>query len=93
MVTTLTHPELSPEAVIDALEHAGFEVEPPRRATRVVLDTFDGRLHAVGLRLEHHRDPELALVLRDESGAPPARLVGATAPRWPSGLPGGPPGI
>ena len=43
-----------------------------------------------GLRLEHRRDPEVALVLGDGTDAPPARLVGATAPRWPSGLPGGP---
>ena len=90
MATTFTHPELAADALIDALEHAGFEVEPARRATRVVLDTFDGRLSAAGLRLEHHRDPELALVLRDESGAPSARLAGATVPRWPSGLPSGP---
>jgi CHAD domain-containing protein len=90
MATTFSHPELSAAAVVDALEHAGFELEPARRTTRVVLDTFDGRLFSVGLRLEHHRDAELALVLRDESGAPPARLAGATAPRWPSGLPSGP---
>ena len=90
MATTFTHPELTADAVVDALEHAGFAVEPARRATRVVLDTFDGRLHAAGLRLEHHRDPELALVLRDLSGAPPARLAGATVPTWPSGLPSGP---
>ena len=90
MATTFSHPDLPPDAVVDALEHAGFEVEPARRATRIVLDTFDGRLHEVGLRLEHHRDPELALVLRDQTGAPPARLAGAAAPRWPSGLPSGP---
>ena len=89
MATTFTHPDLSPDAVVEALERAGFDVEPPRASHRVVLDTFDGRLCAAGLRLEHHRDGELALVLR-ESGAPPARLAGATAPRWPSGLPGGP---
>ena len=29
-------------------------------------------------------------MLRGDTGAPPARLVGATAPRWPSGLPAGP---
>ena len=28
MATTFTHPDLSPDAVVDALEHAGFEVEP-----------------------------------------------------------------
>ncbi len=90
MATTFTHPDLSPDAVVDALERAGFEVEPPRASHRVVLDTFDGRLAAAGLRLEHHRDGELGLVLLDDSGAPPARLAGATAPRWPSGLPAGP---
>jgi CHAD domain-containing protein len=90
MATTFTHPDLSSDAVVDALEHAGFEVEPARPSHRVVLDTFDGRLCAAGLRLEHHRDGEAMLVLRDDSGAPPARLAGATPPRWPSALPGGP---
>ena len=90
MPTTFTHPDLPRAAVVDALERAGFEAGPARPVTTVVLDTFDGRLFAAGLRLEHRRDPELALVLRDDTDAPAARLVGATAPRWPSGLPGGP---
>jgi CHAD domain-containing protein len=90
MATTFTHPDLPCAAVVDALEHAGFEVDAPRPVTRVALDTFDGRLASAGLRLEHQRDPEVALVLRGASGAPPARLAGATAPRWPSGLPTGP---
>ena len=64
MPTTFTHPDLPCAAVIDALERAGFDVGPARPVTRVVLDTFDGRLFAAGLRLEHHRDPEVALVLR-----------------------------
>ena len=90
MPTTFTHPDLPCAAVIDALERAGFDVGPARPVTRLVLDTFDGRLFAAGLRLEHQRDPEVALVLRDHTDAPAARLVGATAPRWPSGLPAGP---
>ena len=77
-------------AIVDVLEHAGFEVASARPTTRVVFDTFDGRLAEAGLRLEHRRDPEVALVLRGAPGEPTARLAGATAPRWPAGFPVGP---
>jgi CHAD domain-containing protein len=90
MAITFTHPDLPRTAIVDALEHAGFDVASARPITRVVFDTFDGRLAEAGLRLEHRRDPEVALVLRGEPGEPTARLAGATAPRWPAGLPGGP---
>ena len=36
MATTFTHPDLPRDAVVDALEHAGFEVAAPRPVTRVV---------------------------------------------------------
>jgi CHAD domain-containing protein len=90
MLTTFTHPDLSPDAVASVLTAAGFEVTAALPSHRVVLDTFDGRLSAAGLRLEHHRTDEMSLILRDATGAPPARLVGATPPRWPAGLPAGP---
>ena len=90
MPTTFTHPDLSAAAAADVLRAAGFEVDPPRVSYRVLLDTFDGRLHAAGLRLELRAEPDAALVLIDGNGAPPARLAWRSVPRWPADLPAGP---
>lgn len=90
MPTTLTHPDLTAAAAVDALRAAGFEVESPSVGQRIVLDTFDGRLHAAGLRLEARCGADAALVLVDRGGAPPARLEWRGTPRWPSDLPPGP---
>jgi CHAD domain-containing protein len=90
--TTLTHPhpELTADAAVDALRAAGFEVDPPKVSQRVVLDTFDGRLHRAGLRLEARSGDDSGLVLVDRRGAPPARLEWRGTPRWPTELPVGP---
>ena len=90
MPTTFTHPDLSAAAVADALTASGFEVDAPAPSTRVVLDTFDGRLRAAGLRLELRAGADAALVLLDQEGAPPARLAWDKAPQWPADLPPGP---
>ncbi len=90
MPTTFTHPDLSAAAAADVLRAAGFEVDPPRVSYRVLLDTFDGRLHAAGLRLELRAEPDAALVLIDGNGAPPARLAWRSVLRWPADLPAGP---
>lgn len=90
MSFTFTHPDLDVAGALDALRRAGLSCDASASTTLVVLDTFDGRLAARGLRLEHRRDPELVLVLSDATAAPPARLSGATPPRWPAGLPVGP---
>jgi CHAD domain-containing protein len=90
MPTTLTHPELSADAAAEALRAAGFEVDLPRPSERVLLDTFDGRVHRAGLRLEARAGDESALVLVDGDDAPPARLEWPAVPRWPADLPPGP---
>lgn len=72
-----------------ALTDAGFVVGPWAPGRRTVLDTFDGRLHAAGLRLELsdlHR-PELVL----RGGGTAVSHVKVTAvPRFGSDLPQGP---
>lgn len=90
MPTTLTHPDLSADDAADALRAAGFEVDAPQVSRRILFDTFDGRLHDAGLRLELRAEPDPALVLADRNGAPPARLQWRGVPRWPADLPPGP---
>ncbi len=90
MRAALTHPDLPPSVAVDALGAAGFEDRKPERVSQTVLDTFDGRLHAAGLRLEHHVGRSAALLLWGTAKAPPARLECSQPPRWPSDLPPGP---
>ncbi|MET0726986.1 MAG: CHAD domain-containing protein [Acidimicrobiales bacterium] len=75
---------------IDELRAAGFEVLPARRSSHTVLDTFDGRLHAAGLRLEHHGGPSATLLLRSADDAPPAVVDRMKPPTWPADVPPGP---
>ncbi|HJR25234.1 MAG TPA: hypothetical protein VJ804_07150, partial [Acidimicrobiales bacterium] len=51
-----------------ALARAGLELGPPVRLVRTVMDTFDGRLHAAGLRLELEEAPGFELVLTGADG-------------------------
>ena len=68
---------------------AGFDVEPPVAVTSTVLDTFDGRLHAAGLRLDHDGDTLLldgrtrcrrASRSPSRPGSPPTSRPGRSAP-------------
>ncbi len=45
-----------PDALLRELAAAGFGVGPPTPLAATVLDTFDGRLHDAGLRLERRGD-------------------------------------
>jgi CHAD domain-containing protein len=77
--------------VLDALESAGFEVSGPVPTTRIVLDTFDGRLYAAGLRLEAQAGAGTELVLTGPPDAPAARLTWTKAPpAFGADLPPGP---
>jgi CHAD domain-containing protein len=78
-----------PDQLVALLTDAGFVPEPPRPVLRSMLDTFDGGLHAAGLRLElrEGKAAELLLAGRD---APTARLLVADAPRTADELPAGP---
>ncbi|MGH9150816.1 MAG: hypothetical protein ACRD03_00075, partial [Acidimicrobiales bacterium] len=62
-VAAFTSASLAPSGVLDALAGAGFEVGPARPVRCTVLDTFDGRLHAAGLRLELRAAGATELVL------------------------------
>ena len=76
-------------AVVAELTRAGLVCERPRPVQRTVLDTFDGRLHEKGLRLELRRAPSPEVVLSGP-GVVPARLGLPEAPRVARDLPPGP---
>ncbi len=76
--------------VAAALARADLALGTPTRVVRTVMDTFDGRLHAAGLRLELHEEPVFELVLTGEDGTPPARLEVDEEPRFATELPPGP---
>jgi CHAD domain-containing protein len=86
----LVDPERDVDALRAALGRADVELGSESISTRTVLDTFDGRLHAAGLRLELRRGPVTELVLLDRGGAPSAHLPAAAAPTSPDELPTGP---
>ena len=91
MHTSFTHPDLPARSVLDALTAAGFEMGAPSVVTRVVIDTFDGRLHDAGLRLEQHTGAVAELVLSGPVGAPAAHLAWTKpAPSLGDQLPPGP---
>ena len=71
----------SGEAVLATLrERLSLDVGRPRRTDRVLLDSFDGRLRAAGLRAEAPvRGATLTLY---EPGAPARREKVARAPRY-----------
>jgi CHAD domain-containing protein len=85
------HPELGVEPVVAALAQQGFVAGPALSLRRTLLDTFDGRLHGAGLRLELREasSPPQALVL---AGAGPASAPVAVTrpPRFGPDLPQGP---
>ena len=51
------------QAALRVLAGAGFDLGPAAPVSRTLLDTFDGRLHAAGLRLELCRTPTPEVVL------------------------------
>ena len=68
---------------------SGFEFEPSRTAIRTLLDTFDGRIHGAGLRLEVRECGGLELVVSGPD-AVPAHLGVDSVPRFAADLPPGP---
>jgi CHAD domain-containing protein len=94
---TFTARQQDAAAAIAALTDLGLEFEPPHTAVRTLLDTFDGRIHGAGLRLELR---ESGGVEPGEGGgfelvvsgpdAVPAHLGVASVPRFAADLPPGP---
>ena len=76
-------------AVVESLSDLGFVFDERRTVTTTLLDTFDGRLHRAGLKLELHESNGLELVLSGDQTVP-AHLAVAAAPRVPDDLPPGP---
>jgi CHAD domain-containing protein len=76
-------------AAVAALATLGFEFEPSRVVTRTLLDTFDGRVHAAGLRLELRESGGLEIIVSGE-GTVPAHLTVESMPRFAADLPPGP---
>ena len=88
-VSTFAVPASDIAAAVDPLMELGFEFAPARQVTTTLVDTFDGRLHRAGLRLELRRSDTLELVLSGE-GIVPAHLAVSKVPRVLADLPHGP---
>ncbi len=89
MSTSFAAPHHTAEEIATALTRAGFVLEPARAVVRSLLDTFDGRLHSAGLRLESRESRSSELVLSGSDTAT-AVLVVAAAPTFADQLPPGP---
>lgn len=88
-VTIFTSDTLVAADLVAALVKAGFSVAPPQQVRRTVLETFDGRLSAAGLRLEIREQAGCELVL-SAKGSAPARVTTVGFPRFSADLPAGP---
>lgn len=86
---TFTSNERHVADIVSALADDGFEFGTTRPVTRTWLDTFDGRLHAAGLRLELLRAGGLSLVLAGRDVVP-AHVPVPETPRRTADLPPGP---
>jgi len=84
-----TNPDVDPERVLQAIEKAGYEPGAPASMQRTLLDTFDGRLHWAGLRLEVSEASRRELVLTG-GGPASAHVAISEPPRFGSDLPRGP---
>ena len=80
---------LPAQHIASVLVGAGFEVGPFHPVERTALDTFDGRLHAAGIRLEICDRDGLQLTVRD-GGPAPVRVHLDRVPRVSGDLPLGP---
>jgi CHAD domain-containing protein len=72
-----------------ALKEAGYVLGRVRPAERTLLDTFDGRLHAAGIRLEVRKADRTELVVHGPRGAR-AQFDVERPPRTAADLPAGP---
>ncbi len=82
---------LEPGAVVRALERVGpVRRSPPEVAARVVLDTFDSRLHRRGQVLEAVSGPSGERLVWRGPGGEPLGSLPAPAPRFAWDLPPGP---
>jgi CHAD domain-containing protein len=87
--TTFLIGDSDARAVVESLGDLGFVFGEPCTVTTTLLDTFDGRLHRAGLRLQLHESNGLELVLSGDHTVPAHLTVGA-APRLADDLLPGP---
>lgn len=78
------------DTAIEALFRSGFELGERQNSRRTMLDTFDGRLHAAGMRLEHRADGVGGELVLTATGTIPARVAAAAMPRWAADVSRGP---
>ena len=89
LVSTFQVPEHDTTAAIASLAQFGFVFGPRRTVTTTLVDTFDGRLHRAGLRLELRTSEGTELVLSGQDVVP-AHLSVDAVPRVLTDLPPGP---
>ena len=91
MTEAVTYVSSAPsiDRVLAAVGSAGFSAGEFHLVTRTVLDTFDGRLHHAGIRLELHEGPRRTLVAQG-GGPAPARAEVDRLPKVAGDLPAGP---
>lgn len=75
--------------VLESLTELGFALDSPRATSITLLDTFDGRLHRAGLRLQVTDSDRLELELSGPE-TPPAHVDVEATPRVPADVPSGP---
>jgi CHAD domain-containing protein len=80
---------LPAEHVASALAGAGFALDRPRSVERTLLDTFDGRLHAAGIRMEVRTGAGTTVIVSG-GGPAPAYLLVDQVPTLAGDLPAGP---
>ena len=88
-MVTFQVPAHSAADVIGALTELGLAFGARRTVTTTLVDTFDGRLHRAGLRLELRRSNVIELVLSGKQVVP-AHLTLTVVPRELADLPSGP---
>ena len=71
-VVTFRVPAHDTSDVMRVLTELGLAFGPRRTVTTTLVDTFDGRLHRAGLRLELRRSEGIELVLSGEQRRPRA---------------------
>lgn len=81
---------MSAPRVAAVLSEAGFEVGRFGAVSRTLLDTFDGRLHAGGVRVELRDGVGGTQLVVSGGGSAPARASVDGAPVMPGDLPAGP---
>ncbi len=76
--------------LVELLHGEGVAVGAPRRVVRTVLDTFDGLVHAAGLRLTAHTEGGAHTVSLTGDDVVGVQITLGAEPVWPTDLPPGP---